>query len=302
MGDNPPFALENFQPLVPEVSPRPSYAQRIQRARDLSEHYRGAAEFLRFYERLAFCQQHIFESLSSVSEKTAPGVSGEGRNNDEHTSSRWSLRLDKLTPLFPDFLRALAAISPSAMRDRAGHFAATDPVQQAELLTRFWNGGFDQDSALSQEPTLLDRFIALAFLQPYAEWLAQAGHGTMAVTRHATCPACFSEPLCAVLREQDHGARRGLVCSLCMSEWNFPRLVCPSCGEQRFELLPVFTPAEVPHVRVDACDTCRHYIKTVDLTKDGLAIPIVDELAAVSLDLWAREQGYVKLVLNLAGL
>jgi formate dehydrogenase maturation protein FdhE len=30
------------------------------------------------------------------------------------------------------------------------------------------------------------------------------------------------------------------------------------------------------------------YLKGIDLTKIGLAIPIVDELATISLDLWAR--------------
>ncbi len=53
--------------------------------------------------------------------------------------------------------------------------------------------------------------------------------------------------------------------------------------------LPVYVAAELPHIRVEACDTCRHYIKTVDLTKDGHAVPVVDELAAMALSLWAQE-------------
>jgi formate dehydrogenase maturation protein FdhE len=42
-------------------------------------------------------------------------------------------------------------------------------------------------------------------------------------------------------------------------------------------------------------------LKTVDLTKAGLAIPVVDELATIPLDLWARERGYEKLQINLLG-
>ena len=87
-----------------------------------------------------------------------------------------------------------------------------------------------------------------------------------------------------------------------MQEWSFLRVACPSCGEDRFESLPVFTTAEIANVRVDACDTCKHYIKTVDMTKDGLSVPIVDELAAASLDLWVKENGYLKLSPNLVGL
>ena len=40
--------------------------------------------------------------------------------------------------------------------------------------------------------------------------------------------------------------------------------------------------------------TCKAYTMTVDLTKDGLAVPEVDELAAMPLTLWANEKGYHK--------
>ena len=53
------------------------------------------------------------------------------------------------------------------------------------------------------------------------------------------------------------------------------------------------------HVRVECCDSCRCYIKTVDLTRSGLADPVVDEIAAIPLDLWAQGQGYSKLQTNL---
>ena len=71
------------------------------------------------------------------------------------------------------------------------------------------------------------------------------------------------------------------------------------CGEEDHAKLPVYTAEELKHVRVEACDSCRTYIKTVDMTKSGLAEPIVDEMAAIPLDVWAREQGYTKLQSNL---
>ena len=58
----------------------------------------------------------------------------------------------------------------------------------------------------------------------------------------------------------------------------------------------------LPHVRVEACDTCKRYLKSVDLTTNGLAVPVVDEIAAAPLDLWAAEHGYQKIELNLLGL
>jgi FdhE protein len=98
------------------------------------------------------------------------------------------------------------------------------------------------------------------------------------------------------------GAKRSLICSLCATEWEYRRIVCPACGEEEVSKLPVYVAEELPHVRVEACDTCRHYIKTVELTKDGRAVPVVDELAAIPLSLWASEKGYTKLSPNLLGL
>jgi formate dehydrogenase maturation protein FdhE len=40
----------------------------------------------------------------------------------------------------------------------------------------------------------------------------------------------------------------------------------------------------------------------VDLTKNGLAVPVVDELATIPMNLWAHEHGYVKLRTNLLGI
>jgi FdhE protein len=78
--------------------------------------------------------------------------------------------------------------------------------------------------------------------------------------------------------------------------------VCPSCGEEDNHKLPVYTADEFDYIRVEACDTCKSYIKSVDLTKNGHAELAVDEIAAAALDLWAREHGYEKIELNLMGM
>jgi len=52
---------------------------------------------------------------------------------------------------------------------------------------------------------------------------------------------------------------------------------------------------------VECCDSCKTYIKTIDLTKNGRAEPVVDELASAPLDLWARERSFAKLQSNVLG-
>ena len=116
------------------------------------------------------------------------------------------------------------------------------------------------------------------------------------------CPFCGEKPVAAVLRPEGDGGKRFLLCSLCFTEWEFRRLLCPNCGEEDKEKLPIYTAAEMPHVRVEACETCHVYIKAIDLTKNGLAVPVVDELATAALNLWAEEKGYRKVQVNLFGL
>ena len=93
-----------------------------------------------------------------------------------------------------------------------------------------------------------------------------------------------------------------LLCSLCATEWRFKRVRCPACGEESFEKLPYHKTADFPHVRVEVCETCRKYIKGVDLTIHGLAVPTVDDVATLPLDVWAVEQGYDKIEMNLVGI
>jgi FdhE protein len=141
-------------------------------------------------------------------------------------------------------------------------------------------------------------FFMRVLEQPRFEQQAlQGGMNTTAV--QPTCPFCLDHPLVAILRPEGEGGRRTLLCGRCFTEWEFRRLMCPGCGEEDREKLPVYTSPEYPHIRVEACDTCHRYIKAVDLTRDGTAVPEVDEIAALALDLWAMENHYGRLAPNL---
>jgi FdhE protein len=105
-----------------------------------------------------------------------------------------------------------------------------------------------------------------------------------------------------VLRGEGNGAKRWLLCSLCSTEWPFRRVLCPNCGEENKDKLPIYTAQQIGSVRVDACDTCQTYLKSIDLTTDGHAVPVVDEIATVALNIWAEEHGYSKLEANLLGM
>ena len=118
------------------------------------------------------------------------------------------------------------------------------------------------------------------------------------------CPFCSGRPQLSILvaaGESDGGGRQ-LLCATCLTVWPFRRVVCVYCGEEDERQTGYFHTPAFDHLRLDACESCKHYLKTVDLTKLGLAVPLVDEVAGAPLDLWARERGYEKIELNLVGL
>jgi formate dehydrogenase accessory protein FdhE len=260
----------------------PAWDQRIARAQELAECFPFAAEVLGFYLVIARFQKALYGYIRQIHEKSTPG-----RSFDD------SLDLALLLPLFSGFLNTMRDTAPVQLADGAKHLSGQSEVRWEELLRAFWR---------SSEPENLPHahaFFARAFLQPYAEFVAQRLPGHPRHSYSAACPICYSEPVVGVLREEQLGARRSLICSLCAHEWNFPRTSCPGCGEDRNEALAVFTSENFQHVRVEACDTCKCYIKTVDLTRNGLAVPVVEELATIPLTLWAQEHGYTKLHPNL---
>jgi FdhE protein len=129
---------------------------------------------------------------------------------------------------------------------------------------------------------------------PYREWLETAAW------RRGICPVCGSEPWMARLAH-DNG-QRILACSLCRTEWAFDRLRCPFCaeGDQPFDTsgrtqphLRHFTVDDDEAHRVDCCDRCHRYIKTVDERVLGRpANLLVEDTITAHLDVLAREQGY----------
>jgi len=159
-----------------------------------------------------------------------------------------------------------------------------------------------QTSLSSTTPELepVQDFFPRACLQPIAENLQLQ----MVKQPHyigSVCPTCGGLPQVAVLRPEGEGSGRSLLCSFCFCEWPYRRVICAWCGEADKERLPRYSSDEWAHVHVEACDTCKRYLKAVDLSVNGLASPLADEVAAAVLDVWASEHGYVKIMRNLIG-
>ena len=137
------------------------------------------------------------------------------------------------------------------------------------------------------------------FLETYAERFRE--HIGNSARLGGCCPICGGEPLMGRL-ERESG-KRVLGCYLCRTEWVFRRLECPFCGSSDQEKLRFFYDQENPRYRVEVCDRCKTYLKTVDARERTKEIPLlVENLATLDLDLVAEQEGFRRETTRLFGL
>lgn len=218
----------------------------------------------------------------------------------------------------PRVLDVSLSAGPERLRSDLSHrLEVEDPRRMVER----WIAGDDQPA--------VDRYLARASLGPVLEALGPDAATAFAGPRDARhCPACGGPPQLSYFApaadDLASGPRR-LLCARCGASWTYARMTCPGCGEDASAKLPIFsergtasgergsvvrglpgaTPPDAhavfPHMRVEACDTCRTYLLSVDLAAEPRAVPVVDELAAIPLDLYARDRGFRKIITNLMG-
>jgi len=265
------------------------YDARIKRAEYLSSPHSAATEFLRFYKHVVAFQKLLGVNIAAAHEVKPGSVPA--------SVLRGEIDFTLILPYFRGYLSVVENHAPPALAESARQMALLDSDSWIASLEAYWQhaGKYDQQvGAFAQ-------FLPRAFLQPYAEFRAALMPQAPQVTTPWLCPLCGSRPLLGVLRPEGDGGKRFLLCSFCSQEWEFRRILCPTCGEEAEDKLPVYIGEDSPHVRVEACDTCKFYLRTIDLTKDGNAILLVDDLAAIPHTLWAHEQGYSRLQPNLLG-
>jgi len=265
------------------------YDARIRRAESLSSPHSAATEFLEFYEHVASFQKLLRANIAAAHQVKPP--------NAPPAELRSELDFTVILPHFRGYLSVIENHAPPALAESARQLVLLSSDSWIASLDAYWRhaGIYDQQvGAFAQ-------FLPRGFLQPYAEFRAELMPRAPQVTTPRLCPLCGSRPLLGVLRPEGDGGKRFLLCSFCLQEWEFRRILCPTCGEEAEGKLPVYIDEDSPHVRVEACDTCKFYLRTIDLTKDGNAIPLVDDLAAIPHTLWAHKQGYSRLQPNLLG-
>jgi FdhE protein len=278
---------------------------RIERAESLAETGMPARLILAFYAEVLKWQYDLFKQIGAAS-RNRP-LTGSFEVDHPLFVHRFGSLLD------------LARLKGSESLAAQAEDLAVGIERWTEVLTGYWNGEAAPESV----------FFARACLQPYLELLANTqtlpfdsqlaivnATAQTALTEdpqpHRFCPFCGRKPQVAflssdtsmpgILEGSAEGGHRFLMCGDCLTVWPFLRIACVSCDEIDPRKLPYYSAKDSPNIRVDCCDACKVYIKSIDLTKDNRSVPFVDELAAIPLDLWAQDQGYRKIQLNLAGM
>jgi len=229
------------------------------------------------------------------------GMSLIGREMFPHDSAQAATLLIELITLLEktggplgDGAKAVA----KAMED--GEFTPT------ELFDKFLNDDtkfFASWTERTPDAPKTIAFLAFASLGPSIEAAADIlaeKLPEMKVPEVGTCPICGSLPLISSLKEKE--GYRHATCSFCRHEYRIKRIACPVCGEDDQKKLTFFTVDEEPGFRVDVCESCKTYIKTIDFRNlDRIAVPVLDDLDSLALDYVAAGQGYKRATLSAWG-
>ena len=258
-----------------------AFERRAARAEALARESTPAREPLTFAAGLYRAQQ----SMASAIEAAAADRALVGRLDQD---------LGSFVGATETLLRFAAEHAPPALSEAARGYARDDLRAR---LCAWWNDGGSGS----------DDYLARALLRPYAEVLGalDLAPGRRPATASAcACAFCGGLPWIAsrVSSGNSEGAQRFLGCALCGKEWPAGRIRCPSCDEERPDKLASFQSERHPTVRIETCASCRAYVKSIDLTIDARAIPEVDDLLSLSMDLWATEEGYARIEPGLAGI
>jgi hypothetical protein len=292
---------------APAVAPAP-WAVRRTRADALRDRYTFARGPLALFRALLDVQEPVWTAARS----DAPAAAAVAAYAAERA--------------LPGVVQATSAAGPAPLVDLVrATVGGAAPDDRAAMIRR-WLDGEDQ--------TPVERYLARASAGPVLEALASRD-GLRPAEESADgrrCPACGGLPQLSYFAapvESLASGPRSLVCSRCATVWAYPRLTCAFCGETDTARLTILAEEgteerslsgstvrglrgreeaaaaagrpRFPHMRIDACTACSRYLVSIDLGREPRAVPLVDELAAIPLDLHAQESGFTKVVPNLMG-
>lgn len=187
---------------------------------------------------------------------------------------------------FKSALAADALDLDAALREVQARFtgqAAAEPVLAA------WSEKTpDAPSAMA----FLVAAAAAPALEAGAVALAEAaGHDPEKIHPTGNCPICGSLPYILELRGKE--GQRFAHCAYCRHTYRIRRIACACCNTNTADQLKYFTAEGEPGYRVDTCEACKTYIKTMDFRDlDREVFAPLNDLESLALDILAKNEGF----------
>lgn len=165
-------------------------------------------------------------------------------------------------------------------------------------LNKAFTGGFEEEKIekIAGGEFGLDKKVLLFLIQESIRPSIEAGTKKLLNELNAEawlkgiCPVCGSLPRLSLLKETE--GKRFLLCSFCGYQWRIDRIFCAFCGNKEQVSSHYFYAEGEETYRIDACDKCHQYIKTIDTRNIELIDPVLEDLATLHLDLLATQKGY----------
>jgi FdhE protein len=270
--------------VVPLFLPRPAelFARRARRFRELSPG-NPMGEFLDALGDVADAQGEALAAVARLSPGPEP-VQGPPLLATAHVRA----------PAWRDALSALVASLRSrpwpAPATQALRRLAAAPPDELEALADGVLAGAPATTDLAAAP-----FVGAA-LQVYFATLAASLRSDRVTAGGGGCPVCGSAPVAGLVLGDDR--LRYLCCSLCGSEWNLTRIQCWSCRSTG-GIAFLGVAGDPGGTKAEACNACRAYLKLFYREKMPAAEPLADDVASLTLDLLAAQEGWARSGVNL---
>lgn len=278
-----PATLENIALKVKAIGKRnPAYAEVVQWMGDLLSEAVKASESGEFHApELEFDQEGLLEGWK----QGRPFLDPKALSLDWEKIADLYNRLLELVKKREDGRRQAEGLLKAIAESQNGA-----PVLLRAALASNFTIINASAKALKVDPPVLALLLHLS-LRPSLSMIAQAVLERLDVTlwNYGHCPVCGSAPKLAELSGE--GGKRRLHCSLCEAAWFYPRIRCPFCENADRKDLSYFRAENEEGLRVDFCNRCNNYLKTIDLRElPGLIIVPLDDIATWHLDIVAGKK------------
>jgi len=270
------------------------HLQRLRQARERKPNYR---EILDLAERMLIekCRAKDQPFFSSFTLDPGKALSRMEKGFPYLGPERQSLPAAPVEETFSCLLNSFRELNPArheslqkAMKDKDW---ALDRVLGRLLANQLSEANLETE--MGAEGSLLFFFLVQS-VKPVLENLAERWRATLKAFswNKGFCPFCGGSAGMGEIREE---GRRFLHCPLCGTEWEYPRMKCPYCQNDDQGRLTYFQVEGEPEGRVDICQACRHYWKTVDSREmEGPLDFEVEDYLTLHLDHLAQEEGYLR--------